>query len=73
MGVTDKEWKLIKAAAEETKNTDNHKKTRTHTANTALSETSIRSSLTQESIRRLKNCSEDLTLSEKQVILIDDI
>ena len=26
MGVTDKEWKLIKAAAEETKNTDNHKK-----------------------------------------------
>ena len=40
---------------------------------TALAELSIRATLTQETVRRLKNCSEDLTLSEKQVILIDDI
>ena len=37
--------------------------------NTALSENSIRASLTQEVVRRLKNCSLELPLEEKQGIL----
>ena len=36
---------------------------------TAVSEQRIRSTLTQETIRRLKNCSENLPLEEKQLIL----
>ena len=36
---------------------------------TALAESSIRASLTQEVVRRLKNCSFDLPNSEKQGIL----
>ena len=35
---------------------------------TALSETSVRASLTQEVVRRLKNCSQDLPSEEKQLI-----
>ena len=36
---------------------------------TALSKQSIRSTLTQETIRRLKNCSKALPLEEKKLIL----
>ena len=36
---------------------------------TALSESSIRSSLTQETVRRLRNCSIELPIEEKQEIL----
>ena len=36
---------------------------------TALAESGIRASLTQEVVRRLKNCSSDVKISEKQGIL----